>query len=377
LKSKSGIVPSDSEFYINLITKLFSSFDNYYCDNYDYLRFGKISKIQTIKEFIKSLFLKHFFVRKFKFRSYSQYVFELLDKNNQGLYWLYEHLDDKDSKQLLIELIAYKILGHNYVKLVTNCKSYWDTIKLVKKLGDNQHQIKLKFQEWELNLFNLNRFGYDVNIYNNILGVNSIFLLEQYAYKSNERVIDVKPGDIVIDAGGCWGDGSLYFATRVGNHGKVYSFEFIPKNIEIFEKNISLNHGLSDKITLIQQPLWSDSGKKVQYIDNGPGSIVTFDALENADGETETISIDKFVEQNHIDKINFIKMDIEGAELFALKGAINTISSFKPTLAISIYHSVNDFTEIPRWIFELKLDYKLFLGHYSIHSEETILFATQ
>ncbi len=68
-------------------------------------------------------------------------------------------------------------------------------------------------------------------------------------------------------------------------------------------------------------------------------------------------------------------MDIEGAEPLALKGAVETIKRFKPKLAIAIYHSMDDFIKIPIWIIELNLGYKLYLGHYTIHSEETIIFA--
>jgi hypothetical protein len=68
-------------------------------------------------------------------------------------------------------------------------------------------------------------------------------------------------------------------------------------------------------------------------------------------------------------------MDIEGAEPVALKGAIKTIKKYRPKLAIAIYHSMNDFVGIPKWIDDLGLGYKLFLGHYTIHSEETVIFA--
>lgn len=68
-------------------------------------------------------------------------------------------------------------------------------------------------------------------------------------------------------------------------------------------------------------------------------------------------------------------MDIEGAEPFALQGAIETIKKHKPKLAIAIYHSMDDFTNIPKWILDLNLGYEIYLGHYTIHAEETICFA--
>ena len=279
---------------------------------------------------------------------------EILSINNYGIDWLYEHLDDNESKQLLIDLIAYRILGHRYIKLRVNENEYWDLIKMVDNLAYRNQSIPLKFLNWNLRLFHLSKSGYDIKIFSTISGVSSTFMLDQYSYKSDLKIIEANRGDNVIDAGGCWGDTSLYFATKVGEMGRIYSFEFIPANLEIFEKNISLNPHINHNVTLVKQPLWNISGKKIFYIDNGPGSKVSFNAIENPDGEIETITIDKYVEDNKIGKIDFIKMDIEGAELFALKGASNTIRQFNPKLAIAIYHSLDDFTEIPRWIYEVE-----------------------
>ena len=68
-------------------------------------------------------------------------------------------------------------------------------------------------------------------------------------------------------------------------------------------------------------------------------------------------------------------MDIEGAELLALEGAIETIKKFKPKLAIATYHSLSDFVKIPNWILGLDLGYEIFIDHFTIHSEETVCFA--
>ena len=89
----------------------------------------------------------------------------------------------------------------------------------------------------------------------------------------------------------------------------------------------------------------------------------------------DTISIDDFVIERKLSRVDFIKMDIEGAELCALKGAERTIRAFKPKLAISLYHRDTDFTEIPDHLNKLGLGYKFFLDHFTVHGEETILFA--
>ena len=104
-------------------------------------------------------------------------------------------------------------------------------------------------------------------------------------------------------------------------------------------------------------------------------SKIEFEPFIDQTGFTTTISIDDFVNNNGLEKVDFIKMDIEGAECSALEGAVETIMKFKPKLAIAIYHSMDDMVNIPNWINDLNLGYKLYLGHYTIHAEETVIFA--
>ena len=73
--------------------------------------------------------------------------------------------------------------------------------------------------------------------------------------------------------------------------------------------------------------------------------------------------------------VTFLKMDVEGAELNALKGAEKTIRKNKPKLAVCIYHSDRDMLEIPCWILSLNLGYKLYVRHYSNDLWETVLYA--
>ena len=94
-----------------------------------------------------------------------------------------------------------------------------------------------------------------------------------------------------------------------------------------------------------------------------------------ADTGPLTLAIDDLVQQQNLPRVDFIKMDIEGAELSALRGAKQTIQRHKPKLAISVYHRLTDFFEVPEFLDSLGCGYRYFLRHYTIHAEETVLFA--
>ena len=85
--------------------------------------------------------------------------------------------------------------------------------------------------------------------------------------------------------------------------------------------------------------------------------------------------IDTLVNHGIIERVDFIKMDIEGSEYDALKGAVSTIKKFQPKLAISLYHINDDFHRIPILLKNCNPNYKFRLGHYTIHGEETVLYA--
>lgn len=86
----------------------------------------------------------------------------------------------------------------------------------------------------------------------------------------------------------------------------------------------------------------------------------------------QTISLDEFLEGK---RITFIKMDIEGAEWDALHGAERIIREQKPRLAISVYHCMEDFIRIPKFILELNPAYRISFRHYSLFEGETIMYA--
>lgn len=341
--------------------------------NFDKHRFGEFRSpfSYDVKRFLKKISGYEAFV----FREFEKDPLKGLKAYEADLEFLFEKLNDRD-KNLLVKLIAYRKLGFRKVQLPTNNAGYWASFDKVDKLKDSKDRLDPHFKHFVLEKFSLQQLGYDISMYYRSPGVVTDFVLEQYAYKEKgSPIVQADKGDVVIDAGGCWGDTALYFADKVGEHGSVYSFEFIPNNIKIFEQNVSLNPHLKNRIHLVPNPLSNVSDVPVYYFDNGPGSKVSMKPFSEQTGQTMTSTIDDFVLRNNISKVDMIKMDIEGAELPALEGALNTIRTFKPKLAIAIYHSMNDLVSIPKWILEQKLGYQVFIDHFTIHAEETICFA--
>lgn len=360
-----------------------SIYNNYGIENYDEYRFGKypIDAVRSIpKTNLTSIKGSKKAIKKFigyhhKEEAYFKQAKDFVDSKIANIDRIWDKLSKLDQK-LFVDLIAYKIFGFSKVKLSRNNSDYWKALETAKCLSNTNDTHDPKFMHFILEKFDLSPLGYDVKFYFSEIGVAIDYIIEQYAYKIGKKtVVSATHGDTVLDVGGCWADTALYFAHKVGDTGKVFSFEFIPDNIKLFKINTSFNDVLSKRIRLIEQPISSKSGDTIYFKDNGPGSKVGFKPFEEQTGSCTSISIDDFVSNNAIQQVDFIKMDIEGAETLALQGAIKTIKKFRPKLAIAIYHSFDDFINIPNWILNLDLDYEIFLGHYTIHDEETICFA--
>ncbi len=350
-----------------------SLYNNFERENYDEDRYGKlVAKQEGMMDIAKYAVKKAIGWKK---SETAQAYLKLIDKYQSKLQIMWQHFNAQD-KGLLVELVAYRLLGYQKIKLARNSSAYWENIEKAQSLKISGETYDPHFMGHILNRFDLNPIGFDVNFFFSAGGVAIDYLTEQYAYKlDGKNFIEVEKGDVVLDFGACWGDTALYFAAKTGSEGKVYSFEFIPDNMKLFTKNVALNPQHANQIELVPHPVSNKSGEIIYFKDNGPGSRIESNPFKEQTGSTTTISVDEIVKEKNITKLDFIKMDIEGTEPRALEGALETIRKFRPKLAIATYHSMEDFVNIPTWILDLNLDYEIYLGHYTIHHEETIIFA--
>jgi FkbM family methyltransferase len=150
---------------------------------------------------------------------------------------------------------------------------------------------------------------------------------------------EIKKGDIVVDAGAYLGTFTILASKLVGDSGKVISFEPDPQNYSMLLKNIKLND-IKNVIT-INKGLWSRDTELNLNIQSDRSSFLPETSESKTIVSTTVVSLDNELKRLKINKIDFIKMDVEGAELEALKGSEKILRNNKVNLAVASYHIVN------------------------------------
>lgn len=360
----SAMRPSDASaaFLRHLISELLVSCQRREFDNIDRMRFGDNPQ-SSVRAAAKTMALRA--AALCGFHRFSAMPAGTLEEvlRVEDLGRAYSLLTGQRSKDLFVKLLAYRILGSRHVRLPLNDAKYWKSTQALDKCVEKRQTIGGIPVLGSLDLINFN----GIRLHAHRLNILNTFILQQYRYEP--AGIGVSTGDVVIDAGGGWGDTALYFAQ---NAARVFCFECIPSNVKVMQQNLEMNATLAPRIRIVPSALWSRSHEKLAFEDRGPGSKPGSSGLTV---EVVTQTLDDFVSANSVRKVDFVKMDIEGAEPQALVGAEQTIRKHRPQLAISLYHHVEHFASIPKWIADLDLGYKLYLDHFTIHSEETILFA--
>lgn len=157
-----------------------------------------------------------------------------------------------------------------------------------------------------------------------------------YGYADGDFDVTVKAGDTVIDAGAWIGDFAAYAASKGA---KSYAFEPADANYSLLCKTAALSNNM---IAPVKQGLSDREETAFFSLEqfNFGNSIIA--SHNQASQEIQLSSLDRFVEENHIDRVDFIKADIEGAERDMLKGARSVLATHAPKLAICTYHLPDD-----------------------------------
>ena len=159
--------------------------------------------------------------------------------------------------------------------------------------------------------------------------------------------VNLNSEDIVLDIGAYIGVSSMIFSKKVGDKGRVYAIEPVMHNI--IRKNIKENN--IKNIHVIPKAIGDKVGKtEIEISDYGGDASIT--KREYTKGHytkkkvIDLTTLDILAEELELERIDFIKIDIEGAEELAIKGAEKIIKEFRPKWSISSYHI--DFNNEPQ-----------------------------
>ena len=174
-------------------------------------------------------------------------------------------------------------------------------------------------------------------------------------FNSDEIYLDIGPQD-----GGTVND----FIKRVGNrYNKIYAWEIGKDSI------LKLNKLFSDsRIVILPYGAWDQDTEMAVQGQNGGRH------LQESSLGADSIICKRIDDIHKNEKVSLIKMDIEGAEMHALKGAEQIIKKYKPKLMISIYHKLGDMWDIPLYIHDLVPEYKLYIRHHRKSPCDTVLY---
>lgn len=202
----------------------------------------------------------------------------------------------------------------------------------------------------------------------NIIDIRPYFCCgtgDEYFY---ENFLEFSDKEIFIDAGCCDLGTTADFFKVCKNLQKSYAFEPDAENYKKCIERMEREKDTLPEIIMLPYGTWSCKTElHFKATSDGCSHI--------GEGNTiiKTMPIDDIVDI--ADKVTFIKMDVEGAELESLKGAEKIIKRDRPKLAICIYHKPEDMITLPLYIKSLVSEYKIYLRSYSNADNEMVLYA--
>jgi len=285
----------------------------------------------------------------------------LILKDHEKFDNLYNLFSDQNSKIVFEKIIKYRLA---YTFLGEYAYEFFPL-----NISKTQYEKLISNLNFQDNILKIENFSFYDCPKGYFLAFPMTWILNHYEISGK---CEISEDDYVFDTGAFIGDTSFWFLYKGAK--KVYAFEPDPINFSYLVKNIEFNK-VEDKIFPVNKILSNKEGK-IPFIITGSGcSMKGKNSIKKESmKEIESITLDYFVEKEKINKLDFIKMDVEGSELEVIKGGLETIKKFKPKMAISVYHKPEDLITIPTFILNILPEAKLFLSHKFYDWQETVLF---
>ena len=197
----------------------------------------------------------------------------------------------------------------------------------------------------------------------------SKYLVDAYSVSKNEQYLEqfeyLNDKELFVDCGGYIGDSTMALINYAGGVFQAYVYEADSSNMDEAKTNL-------DGYNIIFRNVGIGEKKETLFF-SGLGLSSSGFTKEGSE-KVNVVSIDSDIPDT--EKITFLKMDIEGMELKALKGGKKHIEIDRPILAICLYHNPCDIREIPLFIKDIVgTDYKFYIRHYTPYHGETVFYA--
>jgi FkbM family methyltransferase len=281
--------------------------------------------------------------------------------------------EDNDSKNLFVDLLRYQLSGHLHVRLPTNNPTFHEQSVRLKQLSAPPTSVDVQDVSQSVRHYEFEYDGHKLVIDGYESCITWPLFHRQYFFERTGVRICPELNDHVVDAGACMGETAIIFGQAVGPDGWIYAFDPLESHLKFCRHNFEQNTALAH-FTLFNKGL-SNTVHDSDKHSTQPTSIQPSFSILDQNNDIPTTTLDHLVSIGQIPHIDFIKMDIEGSEINALQGSVDTLRRFRPKLAISVYHVLNHYFEAILFLHSLNLGYKFYLDHYTIHHEETVLYA--
>jgi FkbM family methyltransferase len=176
------------------------------------------------------------------------------------------------------------------------------------------------------------------------LNIKNITMVDCGAY-NGDSVLAALHLNLPISKAYCFEADTSNFIKLTQTLNKINGIQFLPTNLATWSESATLT--------------FSNSGEEGSRVDNNSGFKVS------------AIALDDYLKNDHF---NFLKIDVEGADLNTLIGAIKTIERNRPYISVAIYHRPKDLWEIPLFLFSNFTNYKFYLRLHGHNLIETILY---
>jgi FkbM family methyltransferase len=160
----------------------------------------------------------------------------------------------------------------------------------------------------------------------------------------------VRAGDVVLDCGA--NVGTFTRSALAAGASKVVAFEIDPRNAECLRRNFQ-KEAAEGRVVVIAQGVWSREGTvEVKVYSNSNWSTAAMPERPETEEKPRVVKlpvtrIDRVVEDLGLERVDFIKMDVEGAEVEALQGARTTLQRFRPRLSLATENLPDDIERVP------------------------------